>query len=356
MTTISSLTRGDSLTLNELATELSRRQSTKHDMIVDTRRIGFFGGDPDCAISVDGAEDITPAGGFTVNEHAHAQIASNLQIPKKYYDRMRSSFPELLQHNVRHWLTNEPKDRMIRCLDGRVRAFLSSSYRRLDDYDLLTSLLPVFDSIDGLTFQVASLTDTRLHLRALLPGLEREVAVGDAVQAGIEIKNSEVGAGALTVSPFVWRLVCKNGMVMPTVTRRYHVGRRVDIEDENVLLYRQETIDADDTAYFMKVADVVRATLTEQRFEAIVNQLRASAGVPLLDTPVKATQLLAQKHGLNENEEHDVLAHLAAGGDLTQWGLANAVTATAKGAESWDRLAELEQLGGEIASLELASV
>lgn len=352
MTTVSSLERNDALTLNKLSAELVRRQQTKHDMVVDTRRIGLHvdEGQNDVFMSIDGTDEIAPVDGWKINEHAHSQLAGNLQIPKKYWDRMRTAAPDLLVTNAQHWFINDPKDRMVRCLDGKVRAFLSSSYRRLDDYDLMTSLLPVFDSIPGLTFQVASLTDTRLHIRALLPGLEREVQVGDAVQAGVEIRNSEVGAGALTVSPFVWRLVCKNGMVMPVATRRYHVGRRIDVEDENILLYRQETLNADDEAYFMKVADIVRSVFDESRFEAIVRQLQAAAEVPIASTPVKATKILAQRHGLNEGEEQDVLAHLAAGGDLTHWGLANAITATAKDAESWDRLAELEALGGEIAT------
>lgn len=361
-TTTSALARKDALTLDRLAVELTRRQETKHDLIVDTRRIGFYSLPSGTSlVTVDGAEEITPwqedaegarVQGFLVNDYAHGQISDRLGIPKRYYDRMRGTAHSLLQENVRHWLTHDPKRQMVRTLDGNVRAFLSDRYRRLDDFDLMEHLLPTFAGIDGLTFQVAALTDTRLHIRALLPKIEREIKVGDTVQAGIEIKNSEVGAGALTISPFVWRLVCSNGMVMPTAVRRNHVGKRVDEDDANLGMYRAETIAQDDKAFFMKVADVVRATLTEVAFDEIVAQLRETLGGERIAAPAAATERLGKTFDLGEGEQESILAHLASGGDLSRWGMVNAITAAAKSADGWDRLAEMEAIGGQVATME----
>lgn len=357
--TVSALARNDALTIDKLAVELTRRQQTKHDLIVDTRRIGFYAMPSGTSlVTVDGAEDLTPwqqdvdgnqVQGFVVNDYAHGQISDRLGIPKRYYDRMRGTAHDLLQENVRHWLTNDPKRQMVRTLDGNVRAFLSDRYRRLDDFDLMEHLLPTFAEIDGLTFQVAALTDTRLHIRALLPRIEREVKVGDTVQAGIEIKNSEVGAGALTISPFVWRLICLNGMVMPTAVRRNHVGGR--IEEDDLGRYRSETIAQDDKAFFMKVADVVRSTLTEVAFDEIVAKLREAATGERIVAPAAATERLAKTYDLGEGEQQSVLAHLASGGDLSRWGMVNAITAAAKDADGWDRLSEMEAIGGTLATI-----
>ena len=44
--------------------------------------------------------------------------------------------------------------------------------------------------------------------------LKAEVAVGDAVQAGFVISNSEVGLGSVKIEPLIYRLVCKNGLVL----------------------------------------------------------------------------------------------------------------------------------------------
>lgn len=358
MTTVSALRRADALDLEALAKELLRRQETKYDLVVDTRKINWFTGDVDSDdrasyVTVDGAEALTPTSdGWRVNEHAHGQIADRIGVPKRYYDRMRNEAPRLLDTNVRHWFDHKPETRMIRTLDGNVRAFLSDRFRRLDDLDLMEHLIPVFEKIPGLQFQVASLTDTRLHVRALLPTIEREIKVGDTVQAGIEIKNSEVGAGALTIAPFVWRLVCLNGMVMPKAVSRNHVGRRIDEDDANVGMYREETIAADDRAFYLKVADVVGATLTEAAFDEIVRPLREAATGEKIAAPIAATQILGKTYGIDEGEQESILTRLTQGGDLSRWGMANAITAAAKDAPGWDRLAELEAIGGQVATME----
>ena len=46
------------------------------------------------------------------------------------------------------------------------------------------------------------------------------VKVGDAVQAGIAISNSEVGQGSLRVEALDYRLVRTNGMIRETAVRK----------------------------------------------------------------------------------------------------------------------------------------
>ena len=75
------------LSLQELATEITRRADKKEDMIGDTRAIGY---EPDRnALVIDGRE-------FAVNDHAHGQIAEHTGIPAAYYKRMRQEAPRLL--------------------------------------------------------------------------------------------------------------------------------------------------------------------------------------------------------------------------------------------------------------------
>ena len=56
---------------------------------------------------------------------------------------------------------------------------------------------------------------------------------GDIVQAGVMISNSEVGLGAVSIQPLVYRLVCTNGMIVNDMgERRHHVGRQAKaVED-----------------------------------------------------------------------------------------------------------------------------
>ena len=49
-------------------------------------------------------------------------------------------------------------------------------------------------------------------------------------------------------------------------------------------------------------------------------------------------------------EASGILGHLAAGGNLSRWGFANAVTRYAQDVESYDRATELEKLGGKLST------
>lgn len=340
--------RRRTLDLVGLAEELTRRQETKKDYVVDTRRMSFNTEGENSTLSFDLPSGDTDGG--PINSHAHGQIADRLKIPKRYYDRMRTEAPGLLDANVSHWFYNQPETRLVRMLDGDVRALLSDTYRRLDDYDLMQYVLPIFGEIEGLQFQVAALTDTRLYIRAILPTLERELAsLGDIVQAGVALRNSEVGRGALVVEPFIWRLACLNGMTVPDKKlRKYHLGSRLEESQEVYQVFSQETIALDDAAFFAKTGDMVRAALNETQFEIIVDQLKEASGGEQIERPVEATKVLAQNFSLTQDEETNVLQFLVTGGDLSRFGASQAITAAAKSAESFDRQAEMEEFGGAL--------
>ena len=176
---------------------------------------------------------------------------------------------------------------------------------------------------------------------------------GDVVQAGVMISNSEVGLGAVSVVPYSVRLVCMNGAVHTDYgTRKNHVGRYInDAGEDAYSFFADETLIADDRAFFLKVRDIVRAALTEETFRKMVEPMREAAGAKLEGDPVEAVEVLSKKHGLNNDEKNSVLRNLIEGHDLSLWGLANAVTAASQKVESYDRATELEQLGGRIITL-----
>jgi hypothetical protein len=337
------------LTIDELAVRVAEEQASKRDYVADTRRAGFYARE-------DGLFDLTldlPDGMVEarVNDNAHQQIGGRLGIPRKYYTRMAADAPELLVSNVRHWFTSEPEQRMFRTLGGDLRAVLSNRYRRLDNVDLLEHIYPELAKIDGLEFFVTSLTPEKMFIRATLPRLTAEIKKGDAVQAGVEISNSEIGHGSLQVKPYILRLVCLNGMTTQVALRKYHTGARIEESEDMLGIFRDETLKQDDKVLFMKAADLVRASLTEVSFNQIVQQLREAADTDPIQAPVAAVQVLSQKLDLTEDEGQSVLSFLASGGDLTQWGAVNALTEAAKDAETFGRLAELEAKAGVLVEM-----
>src|SRR5205807_39039 len=138
--------------------------------------------------------------------------------------------------------------------------------------------------------------------------------LNDPVQAGVIIRDSEVGHGSLSVQPLVFRLVCLNGMIVAEATRHYHVGRTVEGEDETRRVLSDATAKLDDQALFAKLGDVVKAAVSEAQFEQIVGQLRDSANGQTIEKPAEAVERLAKRFTLADTERESVLKHLTLGG------------------------------------------
>jgi hypothetical protein len=281
------------------------------------------------------------------------QMATDLSIPKRYFDRMKVDAPELFQRNVHHWLYQEPKRRMIRSwsltsdeTNYNGRAWLSDRYRRLDNIEIATKLLPEFERLPGeVSFHNASITEERFYLRAVFPKMEKEVKLGDAVQWGVQIRNSEVGAASFAIESFLLRLVCLNGMVVAKVMNARHLGKRLD----DVL--SDEAVEADDHAFWLAARDTLRASLDEAAFESVVATLRETTEGEKITSPIAATKRLASTLSLSDEEHEAVLLNLANGGDMSRWGALNAVTATAHAVKSFDRGVELEEMGWALAEM-----
>ena len=337
-------------TLQELAMELDRQQAVKKDMIVDMGALSMDPGDTGLALQVTGG---SMAAQYGINDIAHRQIGQTLKIPAPYYDRMRAEYPELLAQNVNGWFSRTPDTkRMLRTMDGTARALLSDRYRRIDNFEVASAVLPIISGMDGASVESCELTESRMYLKVVNPRVTAEVKKGDIVQAGIIISNSEVGMGSVNVSPLVYRLVCSNGMIAQDgAVRKYHVGRANE-GGEDFSIYRNETIEADDKAFLMKLEDSVKAAVNQARFAAIVDKMREATEATMEAKVVpQVVELASKEYGIAEAEGKGILGHLIAGGDLSLYGLANAVTRQAQDVESYDRSTELEATGYKIITM-----
>lgn len=291
-------------------------------------------------------------GEFPIRPIAHEQIASRTGIPNKYYEAMRVAAPDLLVTNVNHWFHAADNKRMVRTLDGKARAFLSDRYRPLDNLDLARVTLPLLSKM-GVRVESSELTEKRLYIKAVTEKITAEVRKGDVVQAGIVVSNSEIGMGSVKVEPMVFRLVCTNGLIInDAAMKKYHVGRAGAEGDLASEFFRDETRKADDKAFWMKVRDVVEGSFQADVFNRWVDRMRDATERIIDVNPVGVVEVVRRDHALDEAAGSDILQHLIRGGDLTQYGLLNAVTRASQDVPDYDRATELERLGGEILSLE----
>lgn len=327
--------------VSELAATLERQLETKRDYVADTTALQM---EPDSRLSLSGQI-------LDVTDFAHSQIANRVKVPKVYYDRMREKAPALLADNVNHWFHHKPERRMVRTLGSNVRAFLSDRFRPIDNYDLLDAVLPRLLEL-GCSVRSCDLTPTRMYLKVTTPRLRAEVKVGETVEAGLVLSNSEVGAGSVRVEPLVYRLVCANGMVVNNASlRKYHVGRLAEQMEGAVQYYRPETMAADNKAFFMKVRDVVNGVLTEDVFQGFVRKLRETTADVVEAGPDVLVDNVTERFVLRDEERSGVLKYLTTGGDLTRYGLINAVTRASQDVGGYQRATELETLGGTIMEL-----
>lgn len=115
--------------LQDWAKEIERRANAKRDFMVDTRSMEMFNGEQGPQVSLELKDSRLQLG---MTENAHRQIGTHLNIPAKYYELMRKENPELLVQNVNSWLEKNPTRRLVRALDGDMRAFLSDRYRCIE--------------------------------------------------------------------------------------------------------------------------------------------------------------------------------------------------------------------------------
>lgn len=338
-------------TLQEMATELDRQLKAKRDYLIDTPAMRLQPDQENGRLMLDvnfgqGSDGLTEIQRMDVNDIAHRQIGQNLGIPARYYDKMRTDFPELLATNVNGWFERTPSQRMLRTLDGTARAFLSNKYRRIDNFEVAQTVLPIIGGMAGATVESCELTDSRMYLKVVNQRITAEVTKGDIVQAGIMITNSETGQGSVSVSPLIYRLVCKNGMIAADSSlRKYHVGRTNEVGD-NFEIFRNETIEADDRAFLMKIEDTVRAAVDQTKFDAIVARMRQATEAKMeANLVTQVVELSAREFSLTQDESNGVLGHLIQGGDLSLYGLASAVTRHSQDVTSYDRATELEATG-----------
>jgi hypothetical protein len=330
-------------TIQELATEVQRQQDSKRDFMIPANKINAFVNSDNLELGFPIKDNDSELFTAPLTSNGHVQLGSFCDIPKKYYDMMLSH-PSLLATNVQHWLSMSNDKRMVRTLDGNVRAILSDKYRRLDNFDLAQNVLPMILDANA-TIESCEITDKKIYIKAITHKVQAEVTKGDVVSAGILISNSETGHGSLSIKPLVYRLVCSNGMIADDFAmRKYHAGKT---DEMSQIEFSNDTLKAVDKAFWLKVRDLVKFSLDAVTFEQIVESMRESA-TRKIEVPEKAIELITKKFNLTQNENSNVLSHLIQGGDLSSWGLGNAVTRMAQDVHSYDRSTELEQIGYQI--------
>lgn len=352
------------LTLPSLIDQVKANAKAKKDFIASTAgsvrlvEMPEFANGVAAVLLKEGAGELER---FQINETAHGQIAAHLGIPFKYYQRLLTDHKDLVIGQVNALFEREPSTRLIRTLDGHVRAFLSDRYARLDNDQILADTLPVLTA-GGVPYESTLLScnvsEERLDIKCLFTDKKLEFDVGttpdghkDIVKPGFHLGNSEVGKGSIFCRSFFYRGYCRNGAVYGSDEileyRRSHLGGRL-LEGANFQILSDETRRLDDQAIVSAVTDVMKALANPEFIDEMATTLRALKTGTRIERPIEAVKVLTKELGLTENESASALENLIADKDYSRWGALNAVTALANEAPTYERANELESLANRV--------
>jgi len=338
--------QGRFTTLESFVTEVLRQKDDAHD--IAAKNTSIILANPNTMIHTNGK-----ASEYQMLPLGHEQLSSRLNIPKKYYDDIKTNHPDLLTHTVNYLLPKSNEGYLVRTLDSKVRAVLSPRYRPLDNAPLLNSIIqPLYNN--GFELASAELTDTRMYFKVISKSMITEYKVGNAVRAGFWFQNSEVGHSRISGGLFIEFLNCLNGMKLNKDYgfARNHSGKAIDFNDNMEAYYTSATRQLDEQTYFAKITDVVNGMIgSPEGFKAVVQRFKDASEQKITGNPDKALEALSNSLLLSKEESVGVLRSLIKGGDLTRMGMANAFTDYSKEVADYDRATDFESYGGKIIEL-----
>ncbi len=349
------------LNAEELLTKIVNESKQKADYVVRTEGMRMYASQ-DNVLNFDLNTNSNDSNIYAINNHALGQMATSFQVPRPYVDRMMASKPQLVADNFNHWFKSSDSAKMIRThemKDGAkflVRAFLSDKYRRVDNDEIASTVLPILlEPKNNWNITECQITDTKLYIKAIATNLIDEVKKGDVVRYGVIISNSEVGSGAINVKPFIDRCVCNNGLIIADNSMRATHLTSSQADDKLWSMLSDQTKTDDNRLLLQKVQDVVEHTANKDNFQKQVDRLREADGI-VIAKPKEAVKVLKQTFNFTEMEHDSILNNLLnrideTEGATTKWKLANAVTHLAHETDDYDRGIDYEVIGNKILDL-----
>ena len=366
--------------LRTLVDELQRQRDSRIDFVADTRQmrlISHTNGSLRLIPQGPQVQEWLPGSGVEISDHALAQIAaaSTPEIPTKYIRALAAGNAQVAAQLVNDTIAT--RRRFVRCLDGKCRAFLSDSYRVMDNFDLAFSALEVAKAV-GAEVLECSLSESNMRIKLVTKSIwdridERQqngggahefigadangtyrdaiafAGTGNGLDGGtgtvnpiVTVSNSETGQGGLNVRVGIFRAYCLNTCLTDEGVREIHLGSRMAEG-----FYSAETRAADTKALSLKCRDAIKAAFSPEGFAKIVAQARGAQAVELT-APSSAVGLLIEGGLLAESRKDALLDYFLGAHDKTAWGLAQGLSRLSQDTTDPGDAEELELLAGKI--------
>lgn len=231
---------------------------------------------------------------------------------------------------------------LTRTVQGKVHGIMSDSFRRIDCRPLVEAFANAAARIGAVPVD-GVVTDTRLAIKAVFP---EPFLVGgrDAVALGVVLRNSDFGAGAFSISAYVMRLLCLNGMIGEKLFQQRHLGGRLEEAD----FFSERTHRLDAATMTSSTVDYVTGLLGADGRQRTVELLERAA-TERLDPEAELGKLRLSKaeSGLVRSALQSVDEAEMPLGPPSPYRMANAIGWAAGQVTDADRKLDLERLAGE---------
>lgn len=283
---------------------------------------------------------------------AHEQVADKMGIPKDYYDKI-GTIPYFRSTNVNTWLIHEAelkKSRkfMIRTVGDEMRALLFNGFKPFDNMIAINAILPVLKDHPDLQIMSANLSESYMYFQLRFPKLSGEVTVGDIVQAGLSVRNSEVGKASVNIRFMTWVLRCTNGQISENLLRQNHVGARIGNDENDYSVFKSDTIKAEMKAFQLKVRDILVHGLTEDIFQKKLNMMKRANDDKVENLP-EVIERVTKKFKLSEDIGKGIIKNIIKEGrGANRWSIVNGITFQTHDEKNPDKAYDLERIGSDL--------
>jgi hypothetical protein len=182
-------------------------------------------------------------------KEAFVKLCRQLKIP----DPFAKYIPwELLKHNIHELAANSDQQAQIFMRqDGTIVNVARDDFVPVDHNIFINSIREHSPNVKR-----GSISDIAMQIDVANPIFNEEggfkdltIETGDVMETGLTFNNSITGHNFANAKIFLWRLVCTNGMTMPTTLGfarlRSKVGRKIDVSVDRFLEHiRSMSIDA----------------------------------------------------------------------------------------------------------------
>lgn len=299
----------------------------------------FFKVESDAAIleykDVDGGFHRSP-----LSAHSLSQLCVMAGVPVGYIRKCIESNGDwgnsLAEDNLNAWLEhNNTESTLMREYKGNLRGVLSSRYSCFDAPKIVEILADNL-CLDDFTVVGSMVNEERFHAR-IINKYALETATDHDLCWGFMIDSSDVGRSSVSITLFIWKQACTNGLIVPLSKGLMfsHVHRGFDIEFasgiKNTIINARPVID-ETISLINKASQIsVSAALRGNSYarEKLEKTIKAHTGLP--------------DRGIEE-----IFYYLDNGVyDANMWGVVNSMTEVAQ-KYNLERRISIEKAAGRI--------